>query len=203
MGVIVFEMLTGEPPFHGDTPLATVLKHLDATPPRPSSITPAADRKLEEVCLKALSKLPGDRYASAREMRAALVTDSPEAAAPPAGTSRGAFLMMTEPPPPVSSTQAPVPLLSKRSSSLGSGAHRPRLSDLSDAGPPGSSRSMIVVVAVALLVGAGGGAAYWMKRAPNAHARSVAADGPTIAPSSTVAVVADSPAPTAAPPCRR
>jgi serine/threonine-protein kinase len=179
MGVILFEMLTGEPPFRGDSPLAIVLKHLDAPPPRPSSITPAVDPKLEAVCLKALSKSPADRYASAREMRAALQTDTPHAAAPPQPVTRNAVLVMTETPAPVSSTPAPVHLTRR----LEAVHARPRLSDLSE--PSGGSRaSLFAVVAVALLVGAGGGAAYWMKKVPPPRA-AVAHEGPMVAASAT------------------
>lgn len=204
MGVIVFEMLTGQPPFRGDSPLAIVLKHLDAPPPLPSSLTPTVDPKLEAVCLKALSKLPGDRFASARDMRAALQTDTPDAVAPPA-TLHAPLLMMTETPPPVSSTQVPVPLMSKRPSALASGSgsgsqQRVRLSDMSDQGSGGSNRSMLAVIGIALLVGAGGGGAYWMQHTSRAPA-ALAHEGPTIAPSVTAPVAAEVPAlpPSAAP----
>ena len=76
MGVILFEMMTGEPPFRGDSALATVLMHLDAPPPRPSSLAPNVDANLEAVCLKALAKSPAERFPSARAMRAALVTET-------------------------------------------------------------------------------------------------------------------------------
>ncbi len=188
MGVILFEMLTGEPPFRGDSPLAIVLKHLDAPPPRPSSITPAVDPKLETVCLKALSKSPADRYASAREMRAALQTDTPHAAAPPHPVTRNAVLVMTETPAPVSSTPAPVHLTRR----LEAVQTRPRLSDLSE--PGGGSRTpLFAVVAVALLVGAGGGAAYWMKKVPPRTA--AAHEGPMVAASATSPAVEATPSP--------
>jgi len=191
MGVILFEMLTGQPPFRGDTPLAIVLKHLDAPPPRPSSITPTADVKLEAACLKALSKAPADRFASAREMRASLMTDTPEAAAPPAGARNSSLLVMTETPPPVSSTQVPLALMSRRGSALGSGA-RPRLSELSE--PPSSSgRAMAMVVIVALLGGSGG--AYWLRKHAAPPAAVAAASAPQIAPSNTAAAAAPIPEP--------
>jgi serine/threonine-protein kinase len=185
MGVILFEMLTGQPPFRGDTPLAIVLKHLDAPPPLPSSITPTADPKLEAVCLKALSKAPADRYSSAREMRASLFTDTPDALAPPAPSRTSNILFMAETPPPVSSTQDPVHLMSKRSSALGSG-QRLRLSEYSEPAASGSSRALIAVVAIALL-GGGGGAFMLRKRASlqSGHAIAAAHEGPMVLPSST------------------
>ena len=177
MGVILFEMLTGQPPFRGDTPLSIVLKHLDAPPPRPSSITPTADVKLEAACLKALSKAPGDRFGSAREMRASLSTDTPEAAAPPATSRNSNLLVMTETPPPVSSTQVPLALMSRRGSAMGSGS-RPRLSEMAE--PPSSGgRAMAVVVVLALL--GGGGGAYWLrKHSANPPAPTLAAAPQTV-----------------------
>jgi serine/threonine-protein kinase len=198
MGIILFEMLTGAPPFRGDTPLAIVLKHLDAVPPRPSSVNPSADLSLEAVCLKALAKSPDDRYRSAREMRAALVTDKADAASPrgEAPPSRAAnLIVMTETPPPVSSTQAPVPL-TKRHGTLAM-AQRPRLSEVSEPQSSGG-RVLAAVIATALL--AGGGGAYWFqKRAARAQPPVAAHDGPTIAPSAT-ALPATTPDPTPAKP---
>jgi serine/threonine-protein kinase len=181
MGVILFEMLTGEPPFRGDTPLAIVLKHLDAPPPRPSSLTPSVDPKLEAACLKALSKAPADRFATAREMRAALVTETPTAAAPPA-TRGSSLLVMTDTPPPVSSTEVPLVLMSRRGSTLGSGA-RPRLSEISEAPPSSGARVMAAVVVVALL--GGGAGAYLLRKHPAHPARDTAAAVPQAAPSAT------------------
>ena len=68
LGVILYELLTGRPPFHG----AAMLKVLDAvrfTPPvPPRRHNPAVPRDLEAVCLKCLEKVPARRYASAAEL---------------------------------------------------------------------------------------------------------------------------------------
>ncbi|MBI2389849.1 MAG: protein kinase [Deltaproteobacteria bacterium] len=69
MGVILFEMLTGRPPFESDTTLGLALKHVTDTPPAPSSVQPTIDPELERVCLKALAKRREDRHQTAREMR--------------------------------------------------------------------------------------------------------------------------------------
>ncbi len=73
VGVILYQMLTGRLPFQGDTPIATLLKHLveEATPP--SAIVPEVHPGLAAVCMKAMSKSPAARFANAREMRAALL----------------------------------------------------------------------------------------------------------------------------------
>jgi WD40 repeat protein len=65
LGAILYEMLTGCPPFRAATPLDTVLQVLDREPQRPRAIDAAIDRDLETIALKCLAKEPGRRYESA------------------------------------------------------------------------------------------------------------------------------------------
>ncbi len=68
LGAILYECITGRPPFTGDTPLETILKlgAEEVTPPR--RLTPRCPRNLETICLKCLEKSPRKRYASALEL---------------------------------------------------------------------------------------------------------------------------------------
>lgn len=69
LGCVLYEMLTGRPPFSGDAPLAIAYKHVREDPTPPSTANPDVPRELDAVTLKALSKNPDNRYASAAEMR--------------------------------------------------------------------------------------------------------------------------------------
>ncbi|MBN1966458.1 MAG: protein kinase [Anaerolineae bacterium] len=72
LGILLYELMTGSVPFHADTPLALLFKHVTQSPPAPRAQCPDLDPAIEKVILKALAKQPDDRYQTAGAMVEAL-----------------------------------------------------------------------------------------------------------------------------------
>jgi eukaryotic-like serine/threonine-protein kinase len=72
LGVALYEMVTGRPPFSGDSPVMVASKHVLEQPTPPSKLNADVSPELEAVIMKAMAKNPDNRYQDADEMRADL-----------------------------------------------------------------------------------------------------------------------------------
>ncbi|WP_369257354.1 Stk1 family PASTA domain-containing Ser/Thr kinase [Geodermatophilus amargosae] len=69
LGCLLYELVTGAPPFTGDSPVSVAYQHVREDPRLPSSVNPAIPPELDAIVMKAMSKNPANRYQSAAEMR--------------------------------------------------------------------------------------------------------------------------------------
>ena len=72
LGVVLYEMLTGQPPFRGDSPVAVAYQHVSRRRGPPSSLNADVTSELDHIVLKAMYKDPATSYQTAEEMRADL-----------------------------------------------------------------------------------------------------------------------------------
>jgi tetratricopeptide (TPR) repeat protein len=96
LGIVMYEMVTGERPFTGGSAMSVALKRLQGPPPRPTTLVPNLDPRWEDAILRCLDRDPGRRYERALDIVAAL-----EGREPPSQTAAASPLpQATDPPPP-------------------------------------------------------------------------------------------------------
>jgi serine/threonine-protein kinase len=137
LGCVLYEMLTGEPPFVGDSPVAVAYQHVREDPIPPSQKRDGISAELDAVVLKALTKNPDNRYQSAAEMRADLVRvhsgEKPEA---PKVLTHAERTMMMAP---------------SRSSSRNDSGSAPARYDYADSGRSSVGRWLVAAAVLAIL----------------------------------------------------
>jgi serine/threonine-protein kinase len=112
LGIVLYEMLTGHPPFDAASPIAVIVKHVNEPPEPPSDVRPEVSPELERVVLRALAKSAAERFQTAAEMAGALRAAAdcgPAALAPPARSEAQASFVAPAPPPASAEEQRRIP----------------------------------------------------------------------------------------------
>ncbi|MGH9297060.1 MAG: Stk1 family PASTA domain-containing Ser/Thr kinase, partial [Acidimicrobiales bacterium] len=112
LGVVLYEMVTGRPPFTADTPVAIAYKHVSEMPVPPRELEPRVPAALEAIILRAMAKQPSDRYPTAEDLHADLqryAQGSPVMAMAGAGAAAGLGLTAAMGAGGLGATQAIVP----------------------------------------------------------------------------------------------
>ena len=68
LGVVMYEMITGQVPYEGESPVSVAIQHINGGAVKPSQLNPGIPEALEQIILKAMATNPKDRYANAAEM---------------------------------------------------------------------------------------------------------------------------------------
>jgi eukaryotic-like serine/threonine-protein kinase len=123
LGIVLYEMVAGKPPFHGDNPVTIAYKHVREEPEPLQVVSPSTPAGYAAITAKALAKAPSYRYATAEDLRADLVrftNNQPVQAltSPPANVAprvAAAYSEATRMQPAVRAQVAPAPLRKKKS----------------------------------------------------------------------------------------
>jgi len=160
-GCLLFELLTGRPPFTGDSPVAVAYQHVREIPPVPSSIASDLPEVLDRITLKSLAKEREARYQTAAEFRADLeaVLHGGQVSAPAVATALAAVpaaeaTQVMAPPPALTQAIAPVSP-PWGATGLAAAAGVPVADDEDD-----RSRPWVIWLLVALALAAVGGIVY-------------------------------------------
>jgi beta-lactam-binding protein with PASTA domain len=112
LGVVLYEMLVGRPPFQGDTPVAVAYKHVQEQPLTPTQADVQVPPPLEAITMKLLAKNPADRYPSAEDLRLDLQRyreGQPVSAPPPAAAAAGGAVVAAAATGAATAAMAPLP----------------------------------------------------------------------------------------------
>jgi serine/threonine protein kinase len=158
LGLLLYEMLCAQPPFRGDTDVATATARLTSVAPSIRPQRPDVPAALDDVVHRCLARDPARRFPTARDFRAALIAVPPNAPAPRSGTAPATGPASPRPTPRPTARPAPRP------------ASAPRPARGSGTGPAGrrkrrgSAATWVWVVVVFLLAIAAGVTAYLLLR---------------------------------------
>jgi DNA-binding beta-propeller fold protein YncE len=166
--VVLYEMLTGEVPFHGDTPLSVAVAHMHTPPPLPRERQPSISEAVQNVVLTGLAKTPGQRFPAAGALVTALDAAAHAPAYVPAGT-----------------TTIVAPLVGRGGSARDMAPTTPMPIDQTVSAPPKVRMNLIIAIPVLILLAVAG--FVLATRRDGEPAPPTATSAPVVAPLASVA----------------
>lgn len=167
VGIMMFEMLTGEQPYKGEQPMQIAYQHANDSVPPPSSLNPLVPAEWDELVLWATARDPQDRPADARTLLDQLTETnrSLQTALPAAATQR--TLLLTSPIPVAPATDETQVLGTRGSAGAESGPSA--TAELARRGPANRRRGWMLFAAVLALAGLAAGVGWWFGAGPGAR----------------------------------
>ena len=178
VGIMMFEMLTGEQPFKGEQPMQIAYQHANDSVPAPSTLNPKVPAEWDEIVLWATARDPHDRPADARALldQVAETGRSLQTALPAATTQR--TMLLTSPIPTAPATGETQVLGTRGGSGPSEGASA--TAELTRRGPQSRRRGWILFAAVLALAGLAAGIGWWFGAGPGARVTIADVRGDTV-----------------------
>lgn len=178
VGIMMFEMLTGEQPFKGEQPMQIAYQHANDSVPAPSTLNPRVPAEWDEIVLWATAREPDDRPADARALLDQLAETgrSLQTALPTTAMQR--TMLLTSPVPTAPAT-GETQVLGVRASESGD-ASPSATAELTRRGPASRRRGWILFAAVLALAGLAGGVGWWFGAGPGARVTIAEVRGDTV-----------------------
>ncbi len=168
LGIVFFEMLTGQTPFQDESPLGMMLEVVQADIPDVRRINDAIDPSLSEILKRMVAKEPADRYADCHELIADLVAAGVNAATPvtpsrPQISALGGTALNVPTPPPQMRSPTPAPVAAPAYQTVPSAEGALPPAAAAKPGPPAARPSILPwAAAVTILLAGGAGAAWYL-----------------------------------------
>lgn len=178
VGIMMFEMLTGEQPFKGEQPMQIAYQHANDSVPAPSTLNPRVPAEWDEIVLWATSRDPNDRPADARALldKVTETGRSLQTALPAAATQR--TMLLTSPIPTAPATGETQVLGTRGGSDSSEGPSA--TAELTRRGPQSRRRGWILFAAVLALAGLAAGVGWWFGAGPGARVTIADVRGDTV-----------------------
>lgn len=178
VGIMMFEMLTGEQPFKGEQPMQIAYQHANDSVPAPSTLNPRVPAEWDEIVLWATSRDPNDRPADARALLDQVTETgrSLQTALPTAATQR--TMLLTSPIPTAPATGETQVLGTRGSDDSGNGPSA--TAELTRRGPASRRRGWILFATVLALAGLAAGIGWWFGAGPGASVTIADVRGQTV-----------------------